>query len=161
MMKPLELDRITSSGCHPVFLLYPLRRPDLQLRDDILFSTSYYIGLNVNAVLYGVELVLYFQTMGLLFRDGRAKMTTSDQFFACFSTALLSLVTLTTHISIEAIFGREMWIVFSKNPRGPAVYSEENASIWYQTWGTASGVVLNWLTDGLMAGSNALYANLT
>ncbi|EMD31805.1 hypothetical protein CERSUDRAFT_119376 [Gelatoporia subvermispora B] len=112
------------------------------------FQNSYYIGINVNAILYGVELVLYFQTMGMLFRDGRAKMTTSDKFFACFSTALMFLITI--YMSTEAVFGEEMWIVHASDPGGPALYFEENASIWYQTWGTASGVVLNWMTDGLM-----------
>ncbi|OCH85522.1 hypothetical protein OBBRIDRAFT_739746 [Obba rivulosa] len=113
-----------------------------------LFQNCYYIGISVNAILYGVELVLYFQTMSLLLKRDRRRMSKSDKFFAYYSTALLVLITI--YMSTEAVFGEEMWIVHASDPGGPAAYFEMNASIWYQTWGTASGVVLNWLNDGLM-----------
>ncbi|EMD32027.1 hypothetical protein CERSUDRAFT_33424, partial [Gelatoporia subvermispora B] len=96
----------------------------------------------------GVELVLYFQTMGMLFNRGRGRMTRNNKFLACFSTALLFLITI--YISTEAVFGEEMWIVHAADPGGPVLYFEENASIWYQTWGTVAALMLNWLADGLM-----------
>jgi len=113
-----------------------------------LFQNSYYIAINVNSILYGVELVLYFQTVSLLLRGGRSKMTRSDKFFIGFSTALLILVTI--YMATEAVFGEEMWIVNANIPGGPAAYFEANAAIWYQTWGTTASVALNWLADGFM-----------
>jgi len=113
-----------------------------------LFQNSYYIGIQVNSILYGVELVLYFQTMSQLLRRDRDRMTKSDKFFIGYSTALLILITI--FMSTEALFGEEMWVLHANIPGGPAAYFEQNASIWYQTWGTAASVVLNWLADGFM-----------
>ncbi|OCH86031.1 hypothetical protein OBBRIDRAFT_738777 [Obba rivulosa] len=113
-----------------------------------LFQNSYYICVNVNAILYGIELVLYYLTMRQLLQRKSGKRTRSDKFFMGFSTALLFLITI--YMSTEAIFGEEMWIVNFDFPGGADAWFAVNAAVWYQTMGTASFVFLNWLTDALM-----------
>jgi len=102
---------------------------------------------NVNAILYGVELVLYFLTMQKLYQN-RKRGGASNKFFIFFSSALLVLITI--YMSAEAVFGEETWIVNAGFPGGDAAYMEMYASVWYQTMGTGASVVLNLLCDGLM-----------
>ncbi|EMD31804.1 hypothetical protein CERSUDRAFT_119374 [Gelatoporia subvermispora B] len=115
---------------------------------DGLFQNSYYICINVNDILYGVELVLYYQTMRQLLKPSRDQRTRSDKFFMFFSTAMLLLITI--NVATEAVFGEEMWIVNANFPGGANAYLGANASVWYQTMGTTSFVALNLLADGLM-----------
>ncbi|OCH85531.1 hypothetical protein OBBRIDRAFT_762823 [Obba rivulosa] len=115
---------------------------------DGLFQNSYYICINVNDILYGVELVLYYLSMRQLLKPARDQRTRSDKFFMFFSTALLLLTTV--NIATEAVFGEEMWIVNANFPGGADAYLGANASVWYQTMGTTSFVALNLLADGLM-----------
>ncbi|KAH9850942.1 hypothetical protein C2E23DRAFT_268118 [Lenzites betulinus] len=112
-----------------------------------LFQNSYYLAINFNAILYGVELVLYGMTMNALFNN-RKKWTRSDKFYMAFSTALLFLITI--YMSTEAVFGQEMWIVHANEPGGSLEYLIENADIWYQTMGTTASVILNILSDALL-----------
>jgi len=112
-----------------------------------LLQNSYYIGTYFNGILYGVELVLYFQTMQKLRRMKKPR-TRPDAFFMIFSTALLVLITI--YMSTEAVFGEEMWIVNADYPGGADAYFADHVAVWYQTMGTASSVILNLLTDGLL-----------
>ncbi|KAI0631478.1 hypothetical protein C8Q77DRAFT_139543 [Trametes polyzona] len=112
-----------------------------------LFQNAYYLAINFNAILYGVELVLYGMTMNALFNH-RKHWTRTDKFYLAFSTALLVLITI--YMSTEAVFGEEMWIVHGSDPGGPAAFLGANANIWYQTMGTTASVVLNMFSDALL-----------
>ncbi|KAI0354405.1 hypothetical protein OH77DRAFT_1496712 [Trametes cingulata] len=112
-----------------------------------LFQNAYYIAINFNAILYGVELVFYGMTMNALFTH-RKKWTRTDKFYMWFSTALLLLITI--YMSTEAVFGEEMWIVHRDTPGGSLEFLEENADVWYQTMGTTASVILNVLSDALL-----------
>ncbi|KAI9068960.1 hypothetical protein FKP32DRAFT_1560646 [Trametes sanguinea] len=112
-----------------------------------LFQNAYYIGINFNAILYGVELVLYGMTMNELV-SRRKKWTRTDKVYMAFSTALLVLITI--YMSTEAVFGEEMWIVNQNTPGGPLGFLVENADIWYQTMGTTASVILNLCSDALL-----------
>ncbi|EMD31797.1 hypothetical protein CERSUDRAFT_77882 [Gelatoporia subvermispora B] len=117
-----------------------------------LFQHSYYICVNFNAILYGVELVLYYLTMKrLLVRHGRTgpKPERFPIFSKWYSTASLLLITI--YMSTEAVFGEEMWIVNDLFPGGADAWFNINAAVWYQTMGTAAFVVLNFMTDAFMA----------
>ncbi|OBZ73320.1 hypothetical protein A0H81_06835 [Grifola frondosa] len=113
---------------------------------DALFQHSYYLAINFNDILYGVELVLYCMTMQILLQD--TKRTTSRTFFMFFSTVLLFLITI--YMSTEAVFGEEMWIVNADYPGGSAAWFAANASVWYQTMGTTASVILNLFSDALL-----------
>ncbi|KAH9895910.1 hypothetical protein C8Q73DRAFT_456890 [Cubamyces lactineus] len=112
-----------------------------------LFQNSYYLAINFNAILYGVELVLYGMTMNALVKN-RKKWSRTDKFYVWFSTALLFLITI--YMSTEAVFGEEMWIVHQNTEGGPIQFLIDNADIWYQTMGTTASVILNLFSDALL-----------
>ncbi|KAI0821783.1 hypothetical protein BC628DRAFT_1464255 [Trametes gibbosa] len=114
------------------------------------FQNAFYIGNNFNAILYGVELVLYFMTVRAMFNPKHRQMHSrgSDKFFVFFSTALLCLNTI--FVATEAVFGQEMWVVHADYPGGQDAYLDDFAAVWYQTLGTAASIVLNLLSDGLL-----------
>ncbi|OJT11895.1 hypothetical protein TRAPUB_11541 [Trametes pubescens] len=114
------------------------------------FQNAFYIGNNFNAILYGVELVLYFMTVRAMFnkKTRQTRSARSNTFFLFFSTALLCLNTV--FVATEAVFGEEMWIVNKDYPGGQDAYLNDFASVWYQTFGTAASIALNLLSDGLL-----------
>ncbi|KAI0327474.1 hypothetical protein GY45DRAFT_1338797 [Cubamyces sp. BRFM 1775] len=112
-----------------------------------VFQNAYYIGNTFAAILYGVVLVLYFMIIRTML-DPKHKGPRSDRFFVFFSTALLCLNTV--FFATDTVFGEEMWIVHADYPGGQDAYLEDNASVWYQTLGTAASIVLNLLSDGLL-----------
>ncbi|KAH9943874.1 hypothetical protein B0H21DRAFT_747375 [Amylocystis lapponica] len=112
-----------------------------------VFQNAFYIAINVGGILYGVELMLYFQTMRILYRN-RRRLGRTDQAFALFSTATLILITV--YEATEAVFGQETWIVNANFPGGPAAYQAVYDSAWYQTMGSTATVMLDLLTDGLL-----------
>ncbi|KAI0652797.1 hypothetical protein C8Q70DRAFT_914352 [Cubamyces menziesii] len=112
-----------------------------------VFQNSYYIGNTFAAILYGVVLVLYFLIIRTVL-DPKHKGPRSDRFFVFFSTALLCLNTV--FFATDTVFGEEMWIVHADYPGGQDAYLGDNASVWYQTLGTAASIVLNLLSDGLL-----------
>ncbi|KAF9228296.1 hypothetical protein BS17DRAFT_799667 [Gyrodon lividus] len=115
---------------------------------NAVFQNAFYVGNAFNFILYGVELVLYFQTMQILLKTRRPETKKSDRFMMTFSSALLFLITI--YVATESILGEEMWIINSDYPGGSAAYLASYASAWYQTMGTASGILLQLLSDGLL-----------
>ncbi|KAI0631495.1 hypothetical protein C8Q77DRAFT_1035889, partial [Trametes polyzona] len=117
-----------------------------------VFQNAYYVGNNFNAIIYGIELVVYAMTIRAL-RHGRRTQSTSrgvsvKTFLIVFSTILLLLNTV--FVVTEALFGEEMWIVHADYPGGHDAYLADFASVWYQTWGTAASILLNLLSDALL-----------
>ncbi|KAI0746599.1 hypothetical protein C8Q80DRAFT_781618 [Daedaleopsis nitida] len=117
----------------------------------LLFQTSYYVVNNVNAILYGVELVLYFLTIQQ-WRHNRAH-TSWDTFLLGMSTVQLVLITI--YWTTQVYFGQEMWIVHADYPGGMDAYLADNVAVWYQTWGSAAVQVCALMTDLLLI--NRLY----
>ncbi|KAH9895908.1 hypothetical protein C8Q73DRAFT_644177 [Cubamyces lactineus] len=117
---------------------------------NAIFQNAYYVGNNFNAILYGVELVLYFASVWLIL-NGRERGSggkRSDKLFLFFSTGLLVMITV--YVAVQAVFGEEMWIVHADYPGGNGQYLADNAAVWYQTLGSAASVVLNLMSDGLL-----------
>ncbi|OSX59975.1 hypothetical protein POSPLADRAFT_1148983 [Postia placenta MAD-698-R-SB12] len=112
-----------------------------------LFQSAFYLGNLVNAVLYGIEVMLFFSTMRVLLQAKRQR-TRSDVFFIFFSCALLFLSAV--NLAVDEAFGQEMWILNYDYPGGPDAYLGEYASVWYETMGTTASISLNLLADGLM-----------
>ncbi|KAF8132494.1 hypothetical protein EV363DRAFT_109591 [Boletus edulis] len=112
-----------------------------------VFQNSVYVGINLQNILYGVELVLYFKTMHVLL-SSKVRHKKSDKFYAIFSSVMLLIITV--WVSTQAIFGEEMWIVNAKFSGGPDAYWARNASIWYMDIGTTAVIILQLMTDGLM-----------
>jgi len=112
-----------------------------------VFQNSVYVGINLEDILYGVELVLYFKTMRVLLSP-QVRRQKSDVFYAIFSTVMLFLITI--WVSTQAVFGEEMWLVNAGYPGGFDAYWQANASVWYQDMGTTAVTILQLMTDGLM-----------
>ncbi|KAI9068958.1 hypothetical protein FKP32DRAFT_1641584 [Trametes sanguinea] len=115
---------------------------------NAIFQNAYYVGNNFNAILYGVELVLYFASVWLILQARGRTSKRSDRLFLFFSTGLLLMITI--YVAVQAVFGQEMWIVNANYPGGSGQYLADNAAIWYQTLGSAASVVLNLMSDGLL-----------
>ncbi|KAJ2973934.1 hypothetical protein NUW54_g11974 [Trametes sanguinea] len=115
---------------------------------NAVFQNAFYVGNNFNAILYGVELVLYFASVWLILQARGRTSKRSDRLFLFFSTGLLLMITI--YVAVQAVFGQEMWIVNANYPGGSAQYLADNAAIWYETLGSAASVVLNLMSDGLL-----------
>ncbi|EPS97201.1 hypothetical protein FOMPIDRAFT_81947 [Fomitopsis schrenkii] len=111
-----------------------------------LFQNANYIGNNISAILYGIELIVYGVTVYALWT--KPKRGRSDTFFFCFSTSLLILLTI--FYSTDAVFGEEMYVVNANYPGGMDAYLAKYVNVWYQTLSTASPITANLLGDGLM-----------
>ncbi|KAI0821780.1 hypothetical protein BC628DRAFT_1328770 [Trametes gibbosa] len=114
---------------------------------NAIFQNCYYVGNNFNAILYGVELVLYFASVSIIL-SGKDKSNADRRFFLWFSTGLLLMITI--YVAVQAVFGQEMWIVHADYAGGSGQYLADNAAVWYQTLGSAASVVLNLMSDGLL-----------
>ncbi|KAF7316950.1 hypothetical protein HMN09_00429300 [Mycena chlorophos] len=104
------------------------------------------------AILYGLQLSLYFQSVYYL-KIGMNKDTRkANAFYIVFSTVLLILLTLATAANLW--FGEAIWIEHRDVEGGPMAYfseaSERNIAAFYNTLGTAADVTANVLGDGLM-----------
>ncbi|KAI0690654.1 hypothetical protein C8T65DRAFT_587746 [Cerioporus squamosus] len=112
-----------------------------------LFQNSYYVANIINAILYGVVLVLYFMALRQILAI-RRKRTSMDTFLACFCTALVLLNTV--YWTTQVYFGQMMWIVHADYPGGSDAYWARYSSVWYQTWGIAACVLSNLMSDALL-----------
>ncbi|KAI9566084.1 hypothetical protein HD554DRAFT_2194648 [Boletus coccyginus] len=112
-----------------------------------VFQNSVYVGINLEDILYGIELVLYFRTMHALLSP-KARRRKSDVFYTSFSSVMLLMITI--WVSTQAVFGEKMWLEDAGFPGGPDAYWASNASVWYMDFGTTAVIVLQLMTDGLM-----------
>ncbi|KAF8124169.1 hypothetical protein EV363DRAFT_1354758 [Boletus edulis] len=112
-----------------------------------IFISSFYIGINVENILYGIELALYFKTIHVLLSN-RGAHKKSNVFYALFSTMMVFLITI--WIATKAMFGQKMWILRSSYPGGAGAYLEANIWVLYMDWATMMVIVLQLMTDALM-----------
>ncbi|KAG6376836.1 hypothetical protein JVT61DRAFT_1862 [Boletus reticuloceps] len=113
--------------------------------DGSLLQNSAYVGITIQNILYGVELVLYFKTMRILLRN-KEGLKKIDSFWGLFSTMMVILITV--WVATSAIFGQKLWLM--DFPGGPDAYWEKHISDWYLDWGTTAVILLQLMTDGLM-----------
>ncbi|TBU27426.1 hypothetical protein BD311DRAFT_866088 [Dichomitus squalens] len=114
-----------------------------------IFQNCFYVGNNFNAILYGVELVLYFASMKIIRNRWNVKQDRrSNTTFLILSTSLLLMITI--YLFAQNFFGQEMWIIHEGYPGGSGQYFADNAAVWYQTFGSASSVVMNVTSDAFL-----------
>jgi len=112
-----------------------------------LFQNSFYVGINLENILYGVQLVLYFRTMYVLLAD-KSRRNKHDMFYAAFSTVMMLLTSI--FIPTQAVFGEKMWLENASFPGGPSAYWATNDTVWYMVFGSAAIALLQLMTDALM-----------
>ncbi|KAL1943547.1 hypothetical protein VTO73DRAFT_3992 [Trametes versicolor] len=115
---------------------------------NAVFQNCFYVGNTFNAMLYGVELMLYFASTTIILRNKDPRNAKSFRLFLYLSTGLLLMITI--YVAVQAVFGQEMWIVHADYPGGSGAYLADNAAVWYQTLGSAASIVLNLMSDGLL-----------
>ena len=89
---------------------------------------------------------MYIVTLRHLLR--RRRNRESWKFFFCYSTGLLLLLTM--DISVNAVWGEQMWITFRDAPGGVPLFIATQLSNWYQAWGSSAAVALVFMSDGLL-----------
>ena len=89
-----------------------------------------------------------------LLRDGRKRHKQNPKVYEdpghywlvfALSTGLLCMITI--YLFAQNFFGQEMWIIHEGYPGGSGQYYADHAAVWYQTMGSASSVVMNWMSD--------------
>ncbi|KAF9235462.1 hypothetical protein BU15DRAFT_64818 [Melanogaster broomeanus] len=111
---------------------------------DVTFQSSLYIGINLENILYGIELVLYVKTMRILLGHGGKRAL----FYVFFSSKMFALITV--WLFTKALFGGKMWIQGEDYPGGPYGYWETHVTEWYMDFGRTAVIVLQLTTDALM-----------
>ncbi|KAF8556744.1 hypothetical protein OG21DRAFT_551315 [Imleria badia] len=115
--------------------------------DEHELLRSFYIGINIENILYGIELLLYFKTIRILLSN-RGAHKKSNVFYALFSSMMV--FSITVWVATQAIFGQRMWLLDSGFPGGPFAYWKANLSVWYMDWSTVEVIILQLMTDALM-----------
>ncbi|KAI9573781.1 hypothetical protein HD554DRAFT_2166553 [Boletus coccyginus] len=111
-------------------------------------ETSFYVGLTLQNILYGIELCLYFRTIHIsLSRRGAAPRSTV--FYQVFSTVMLVLTTV--WVAAGSRFGQELWVLGQNYPGGPIAYGLAHTSDLYNVVSGAASIVLQLMADFLMA----------
>ncbi|KAJ7255686.1 hypothetical protein C8J57DRAFT_1517978 [Mycena rebaudengoi] len=113
---------------------------------NLALERSWYIGNTIFAILYGIELYMFFMSTYLFIGSSRAAR--SKYFYIGFSGTLLLLITLA--MSCNLLFGQMMWIEHRDISGGFVAYFSSNIAAWYNTFGTAADFTANVLGDGLM-----------
>ncbi|KAK7064601.1 hypothetical protein R3P38DRAFT_3250175 [Favolaschia claudopus] len=114
---------------------------------ELAFERSFYIGSYITAILYGVQLFMFFlSTYFLLYSSTDARK--ESYFYITYGTVMLTLWTIA--LSCNAVFGQLVWIDHRDVVGGPAAYLSANIASWYNTLGTVTGICMNFMADGLM-----------
>ncbi|KAI9566060.1 hypothetical protein HD554DRAFT_2174751 [Boletus coccyginus] len=111
------------------------------------FESAMYVGISLQNILYGVELVLYLKTMRVFLGRSRERHE-SDVFFAAFSTVMLLLVTC--WVVSDAMIGEDIWLLDRDYPGGPLAYLTGPPSDWYNRFRTVVTIIMQQMADGLM-----------
>ncbi|KAJ6468413.1 hypothetical protein C8R45DRAFT_470306 [Mycena sanguinolenta] len=109
-------------------------------------ENSWYIGNTIFAILYGIDLCMFF--MSAYFLSVGSRGDKSRYFYIGYSAVLLVLITIA--MACNLFFGQMMWIQHRDDVGGPMGYFDANIAAWYNTFGTAADVAANALSDGLM-----------
>jgi len=88
-----------------------------------------------------------------VFLARRRKPHRLDTFFAAFSTVMLFLIT--GWIAADAMVGEKLWLLDRNFPGGPMAYLISPVFISNNHYETAATIILQQMTDGLMASPNA------
>jgi len=122
--------------------------PSEQAELTWLFEHAFYIGNYMSGILYGMNLVMYFLTIQGLTGRNNHNSSRGKLFFGVYSTILLLLLTI--DISVNAVWGELMWINARDTPDGVLGYIGSQTSVWYQTLGSTSVVVMIFMGDALL-----------
>ncbi|TFY62668.1 hypothetical protein EVG20_g6618 [Dentipellis fragilis] len=125
----------------------------LMVDPNITLERSLYIGNALGLILYGFQVLMYFQTVYLLCakRSNRLKMQRFSIIYGGIMLAILTFVVVK-----NVVFGEDAWIEHRAH-MDPAVFIAKHASTWwYSTLGSIAVMAMSFMGDGLLVGSIAL-----
>ncbi|KAK0484356.1 hypothetical protein EDD18DRAFT_708626 [Armillaria luteobubalina] len=107
---------------------------------------GFYVGITLDAILYGVEIVIFFQSVYYLVYstvERRVKFL-----YTAYGTVLFILVTIS--VVANGYFGQLVWLEHRDFPGGSGAYFLANVSLWLNTFGTAADAAADVLGDALL-----------
>ncbi|KAF8552786.1 hypothetical protein OG21DRAFT_1511036 [Imleria badia] len=108
---------------------------------------SFYVGIALHDILYGILLCFYFETMHIFLSRKRTPRK-YDAFYAVFSSAMLLFITI--WVAFNGILSEDEWLLYQYFPAGPIAYEDRPTSGPYVGVITSIAVILQLMTDGLM-----------
>ncbi|KZT23819.1 hypothetical protein NEOLEDRAFT_517483 [Neolentinus lepideus HHB14362 ss-1] len=120
---------------------------------DRALERSLYVGICLNGVLYGFQLIISFlstqylvHSRNQLARDRERLM--GNSFYIVYTVILLFCVTWGW--AMNALMGQLMWIEHRDFPGGPVAYMYANSAAWFDVIGSAMPLIANIMSDGLL-----------
>ncbi|SJK97823.1 uncharacterized protein ARMOST_01078 [Armillaria ostoyae] len=107
---------------------------------------GFYVGITLGAILYGVEIVLFFQSMYYLVYSTAERKT--KILYNAYGTVLFILATIS--VVANGYFGQLVWIEHRDFPGGSGAYFLANVSLWLNTFGTVADAAANVFGDALL-----------
>ncbi|KAK0226228.1 hypothetical protein IW262DRAFT_1360609 [Armillaria fumosa] len=107
---------------------------------------GFYVGVNLGGILYGVDIVIFFQSVYYLVYS--TTETKSKIMYTAYGTVLFILLTIS--VVANGYFGQLVWVEHGDFPGGSGAYYLANLTLWLNTFGTAADAVANILGDGLL-----------
>ncbi|TFY78128.1 hypothetical protein EWM64_g5886 [Hericium alpestre] len=114
---------------------------------ETVLERSFYIGIVLGCILYGLELYIVFRSIYYLL----TRRTSGRQhvpFYVVYSVIMLLLMTI--GMATDSVLGQLMWIEHRDVPGGPPAYLQESLTTWWQTLGSTADLASNILGDGLL-----------
>ncbi|KAL0961080.1 hypothetical protein HGRIS_006063 [Hohenbuehelia grisea] len=116
---------------------------------DIALEHSFYWGILISAMLYGVEIYMYLHSTYLFLSRDHARGSSRPQFLYII-IGFLMLVFISIAGFANFVFIQFMYIDHRDAEGGPLGYFAANSTVWWQVLGTVSGEVSNYLGDALL-----------
>lgn len=114
---------------------------------DLDLERSIYVGNAFSAILYGLSLYMYGHSVCYLMKSvGPSRRV--RRFYVIYGGIMLALEAVT--IATNQMFGQHMWINHRNDEGGPLVYFGTHISDWYNTFGSAASITINFMGDGLL-----------
>ncbi|TFK18156.1 hypothetical protein FA15DRAFT_273524 [Coprinopsis marcescibilis] len=115
-----------------------------------VFEHSLFVGMYVSGILYGISLLMYIGTMQGLLKKRRISRTSirARKFFMVYSTVMFLLLTI--DIAVNAIWAQLCWINGRDGPGGVTGFIVTQVSVWYQTLGSTTVVIMIFMGDALL-----------
>ncbi|KAJ7736771.1 hypothetical protein DFH07DRAFT_893147 [Mycena maculata] len=114
---------------------------------DVVMERSLYWGQFFATALYGIDVFMFLHSAQLSWSSD-PKSPRKQRAYILFGALLLTLLTISVFTS--SVFLEFMWIDDRDAPGGPLGFLALNSAVWWQTLGTASTQVTNFLGDGLL-----------
>ncbi|KAJ7888679.1 hypothetical protein B0H14DRAFT_2693429 [Mycena olivaceomarginata] len=117
---------------------------------NLSLERSWWIGNIIFAILYGIELCMFFLSTYLFLNSSRP--IRSKYFYIGFSGAICTWLKSLLNLALKftRIFCQTTWIEHRDTEVGPVAYFNTNIAAWYNTLGTTADAAANILGDGLM-----------